>query len=226
MERRKTSKADLENKRGLFLQIGLVFTLFLVWGALEWRTFDRDLGIEINRDVLEDDEMIIQTEHPPPPPPPPPPQEIITELIIVDDDVEVEEIVIDVEVDEREFIAEWVAPAMEEEEEVQSDEIFVIVEDAPEFPGGIEAMHRFLRDNIRFPAIAREAGIQGTVFVTFVVEPDGRISNVRVLRGIGGGCDEEAVRVVSMMPRWQPGMQRGRAVRVQFNMPIRFTLQG
>jgi len=226
MEKRKTPKADLESKRGLFLQIGLVFTLAVVLVAFEWRTYDRDLGIEINRDVLEDDEMIIQTEHPPPPPPPPPPQEIITELIIVDDDVEVEELIIDVEVDEREFIAEWVAPTIEIEEEVESDEVFVIVEDLPGFPGGIEAMHRFLQQNIRFPAIAREAGIQGTVFVTFVVERDGSITNVRVLRGIGGGCDEEAVRVVSMMPRWEPGRQRGRPVRVQFNMPIRFTLSG
>jgi len=226
MEKRKTPKADLESKRGLFLQIGLVFTLAVVLFAFEWRTYDRDLGIDLNREILEDDEMIIQTEHPPPPPPPPPPQEIITELIIVDDDVEVEEIVIDVDITQDVAIIEWVAPPMEEEEEVPTDEVFVIVEDNPEFPGGIEAMHRFLQQNIRFPAIAREAGIQGTVFVTFVVERDGSITNVRVLRGIGGGCDEEAVRVVSMMPRWEPGRQRGRAVRVQFNMPIRFTLQG
>jgi len=226
MERRKTSKADLENKRGLFLQIGLVFTLFLVWGALEWRTFDRDLGVEIIRDVLEDDEMIIQTEHPPPPPPPPPPQEIITELIIVDDDVEVEELIIDVEIDEREFITEWVAPVMEEEVEVESDEVFVIVEDMPGFPGGDVEMRRFLQQNIRFPQLAREAGIQGTVFVQFTVERDGSITNVRVARGIGGGCDEEAIRVVSMMPRWTPGKQRGRPVRVNISMPIRFTLQG
>ena len=226
MEKRKTPKADLESKRGLFLQIGLVFTLAVVLFAFEWRTYDRDLGIDLSREILEDDEMIIQTEHPPPPPPPPPPQEIITELIIVDDDVEVEDLDINIEVEEREAIAVFVTPVIEEEEEVDHNEVFVIVEDAPEFPGGIEAMHRFLRDNIRFPAIAREAGIQGTVFVTFVVEPNGSITNVRVLRGIGGGCDEEAVRVVSMMPNWTPGRQRGRAVRVQFNMPIRFTLSG
>jgi len=103
--------------------------------------------------------------------------------------------------------------------------IHVIVVDNPQFPGGTEAMHRFLQENIRFPAEAREQRIQGTVFVTFVVERDGRISNVRTLRGIGGGADEEAIRVVSMMPNWTPGKHEdGRPVRVQFNMPIRFTL--
>lgn len=85
---------------------------------------------------------------------------------------------------------------------------------------------KFLRDNIKYPQIARESGIQGTVYVTFVVEKDGRVTDIRVLRGIGGGCDEEAVRVIKAMPRWQPGKQRGKPVRVQFNMPIKFTLQG
>jgi len=93
----------------------------------------------------------------------------------------------------------------------------------PKFPDGIEALHRFLQNNIRFPRESRQRGIQGTVFVTFVVERDGSISNVEVLRGIGGGADEEAIRVVSIMPRWIPGEQRRRPVRVQFNMPIRFT---
>jgi len=226
MEKRKTQKADLENKRGLFLQIGLVFTLAAVLLAFEWRTYDRDFGDIMIRDVEEDDEMIIQTVEPPPPPPPPPPQEVLTELIVVDDEVEVEAIEVDADIDLTVAIEEWVAPVIEEEQVEDEHVIFQIVEDQPGFPGGTEAMHRFLQQNIRFPAIAREAGIQGTVFVTFVVERDGSISNVRVLRGIGGGCDEEAVRVVSMMPRWTPGKQRGRPVRVQFNMPIRFTLAG
>jgi len=108
--------------------------------------------------------------------------------------------------------------------EFEEREPAVIVETTPEFPGGIEAMHQFLRENIVFPTEAREQRIQGTVFVTFVVEQDGRISNVRMLRGIGGGADEEALRVVSMMPNWTPGKQRGEPIRVQFNMPIRFTL--
>ncbi|TVR38769.1 MAG: M56 family peptidase [Bacteroidia bacterium] len=106
------------------------------------------------------------------------------------------------------------------------DVIFTIVEQLPSFPGGTDAKLHFLQSKLRYPAEAREAGIQGTVFVTFVVENDGEISDVRVLRGIGGGCDEEAVRVVEKMPAWEPGVQRGEKVRVQFNLPIRFKLNG
>jgi len=96
----------------------------------------------------------------------------------------------------------------------------------PSFPGGEAARMKFLQENINYPQMARESGIQGTVYVTFVVEPSGAVSDVRILRGIGGGCDEEAVRVVQSMPEWFPGKQLGKAVRVQFNMPIKFTLQG
>jgi protein TonB len=100
------------------------------------------------------------------------------------------------------------------------------VEESPSFPGGEEARIRFLQENIEYPQMARESGIQGTVYMTFVVEPSGSVSAVRVLRGIGGGCDEEAIRVIQKMPKWNPGKQRGKPVRVQFTMPIKFTLQG
>jgi len=226
MEKRKTEKADLENKRGLFLQIGLVVTLGIVLLAFEWKTFDRAAVIDTGRAVIEDEEVMIQTLEPPPPPPPPPPQEITTELIIVEDDVVVEDLIIDVEADERVAIDVYIAPVIEAEAEEEEHVIFLVVEDEPGFPGGEEARMRFLQQHMRYPAIAREAGIQGTVFVTFVVERDGSITDVQVVRGIGGGADEEAIRVVRMMPRWTPGKQRGRPVRVQFVMPIRFTLTG
>jgi protein TonB len=103
---------------------------------------------------------------------------------------------------------------------------FTVVEQPPDFPGGDEERVKFLRNNIRFPQMAREAGIQGTIYVTFVVSRSGKISNVKILRGIGGGCDEEAIRVIKMMPDWKPGKQNGQAVPVQFNMPIKFTLEG
>ncbi|MCO5262398.1 MAG: TonB family protein [Lentimicrobium sp.] len=112
------------------------------------------------------------------------------------------------------------------EEEVAEAEIFMVVEEAPVFPGGEEARIRFLQENIRYPQLARESSIQGTVYVTFVVELNGAINDVRVLRGIGGGCDEEAVRVIKAMPKWIPGKQRGKPVRVQFNMPVKFILTG
>ena len=112
------------------------------------------------------------------------------------------------------------APGFDDEER----DIFTVVEDAPQFPGGEDVRIKFLQENLRYPQEAKKLGVQGTVLLTFVVEKDGRITDIRVLRGIGSGCDEEAIRVVRDMPKWIPAKQRGRAVPVQFNMPIRFTL--
>ena len=227
MEKRKTEKADLENKKGLFLQIGLVFTLGVILLAFEWKTYDVVLVVDSRAVVEMEEDIVINTETPPPPPPPPPPQEITTELEIVADDKVIEnEVEINAEADERTAIEVYIAPVIEAEDEEEEHVIFQVVEDAPGYPGGEEERMRFLRDNIRYPAIARESGIQGTIFITFVVERDGSITDVKIVRGIGGGCDEEAIRVVQNMPRWVPGKQRGRAVRVQFMMPIRFTLSG
>jgi TonB family protein len=106
----------------------------------------------------------------------------------------------------------------------QEEPIYDIVEVMPEFPGGKEALMTYLTKNLKFPDQAREQGVQGTVYITFIVEMDGRISGVRVLRGIGGAFDEEAMRVVREMPIWKPGTQRGKSVRVRYNLPIRFTL--
>ncbi|HNX42814.1 MAG TPA: TonB family protein [Bacteroidales bacterium] len=111
-------------------------------------------------------------------------------------------------------------------EEEEEEKPFIVVEQIPEFPGGVSSMNKFLKDNIRYPQIARESGITGTVFTTFVVSKTGKISDVKILRGIGGGCDEEAIRVIKAMPAWIPGKQNGRAVPVQFNLPIKFTLAG
>ncbi len=222
MEPKKSKKADLERQKSLFFQIGLTFTLIVILLAFQIRQYERpdfDLGT-LELDLIEEEDIPITRPEEPPPPPPEPSQE----LIIVDDDVEIEdEFIIDAEADLFEEIPDY-QPIVMEEEEIEDDYIFQIVEEQPQFPGGEEARQRFLRDNIRYPTMAREAGIEGTVFVTFVVEPDGSITNVDVLRGIGGGCDEEAVRVVRQMPRWEPGRQRGQAVRVQFNLPIRFRL--
>ena len=109
---------------------------------------------------------------------------------------------------------------------LDSGEVFVFVEVNPVYPGGDEARLAYLRDNISYPQEAKEQGIQGTVYVTFVVEKDGRITNIVIARGIGGGCDEEAYRVVANMPKWIPGRQRGVPIRVQYSMPIKFSLTG
>ena len=226
MNTKKTEKADLENKKAIFLQIGFVIALSFVLFAFNYKSYERGSGLEIQVQVDNTPEEIIPiTKQEVKPPPPPPPRQI-TIINIVEDDVEVEDdIEIDVEADQKTEIADFV-PVVKVEEEVEELEIFTVVESMPEFPGGDAARMKFLQENIKYPQLARESGIQGTVYVTFVVETDGRVTDVRVLRGIGGGCDEEAVRVIQAMPRWNPGKQRGKPVRVQFNMPIRFTLQG
>lgn len=104
------------------------------------------------------------------------------------------------------------------------EEVFVVVEHDPEFPGGMEKLYRYLASNIHYPAEAKAEKIQGRVFVSFVIEKDGSVSNIKLLRDIGGGCGEEAVRVVAAMPRWKPGRQHGRRVRTQYNLPINFNL--
>ena len=106
----------------------------------------------------------------------------------------------------------------------QEEKVFTLVEQMPRFPGGDEARIKYLKDNLKYPEKARKQGISGRVFISFVVEKDGTISNIRLLRGIGGGCDEEAMKVVAKMPSWEPGLQRGKPVRVQFNMPFSFNL--
>ncbi len=104
------------------------------------------------------------------------------------------------------------------------DDVFVVVEEEPEFPGGTDALYRYLATNIKYPKEAKENKIQGKVFVSFVIEKDGSVSNIKVLRDIGGGCGEEAVRVVQQMPKWKPGRQRGKRVRTQYNLPLNFNL--
>ncbi len=228
MEKKKTERADLENKRSLFTEVGLVATLLLVFVAFEWKTYDKiELQDLSDTRTVAEEEMIIQTnQNTPPPPPPPPPPAVVDQIEIVDNKVELKNdfMPIDASTDQKEVIA--YTPPAAVEEEVEEQEIFQIVEDKPGFPGGEEALMKYIAENVKYPTIARETGIQGTVYVTFVVEKDGSVTDVRVLRGIGGGCDEMAVSVVKSMPKWAPGKQRGKAVRVQFNLPIRFTLAG
>jgi len=224
MEPKKYEKADLERKRTYFFEAGLIIALLIVFFAFEYKSYDKQTLDLVQRAVDDTPEEIIPiTEHKPPPPPPPPPKQV-TQIKIVEDDVEVEdEIEIDVEADDETEVEEYIP--VEEEEEIVEAEIFTVVESMPEFPGGTGELYKYLGKSIKYPPLAKESGIQGRVFVNFVVEPDGSISNVKVLRGIGGGCDEEAMRVVKNMPTWKPGKQRGKSVRVSYNLPIKFTLQ-
>jgi protein TonB len=226
MEIKKSKKADLERKKPVFLQIGFIIALGIVLLAFSYRTYERTsvLNMQLQVDDTPEEIVPITQQELKPPPPPPPTQ--VTVIRIVEDDVEVEDdIEIDVEADQETIMQDFV-PVVEEEEQVQEMEIFQVVETMPSFPGGDAARMKFLQENITYPQMARESGIQGIVYATFVVEPNGSVSDVRIMRGIGGGCDEEAIRVIKSMPKWNPGMQRGKPVRVQFTMPIKFTLQG
>lgn len=115
--------------------------------------------------------------------------------------------------------------AFAQEEVKVEEEVFVVVEEQAEFPGGLDSMYAYIVKNLKYPELAKEKGIEGRVFVQFVIEKDGSISNVKILRGIGGGCDEAAVEMVKNMPKWKPAKQRGKPVRCQFNLPIKFELQ-
>jgi protein TonB len=225
MEAKKSPKADLESKKIIFTQVGLIIALAFILLAFEWKSFDKTIEGFGERMVDDTPEEIIPiTEQKVKPPPPPPPKKVV-QINIVEDDVEVEDdLLIDVEADESTEMDEYI-PIEVEEEIVEEATIFTVVESMPEFKGGMADLYSYLGNNIKYPVMAKESGIQGKVYVTFVVERDGSITDVKVLRGIGGGCDEEAVRVVASMPRWKPGKQRGKPVRVQYNLPVRFTLQ-
>lgn len=172
-----------------------------------------------------------------PPPPPPPPEQVMeqkakfTAPVVTMDTTEVVEIsqddlnqsTVNVNVSTEDVVVEDDG-SDDIIEEVIATPVFTVVEEMPTFPGGDESRVRFLTENIKYPQMAKESGIQGTVYVTFVIDERGRVADVKVLRGIGGGCDEEAIRVVKMMPPWNAGKQSGKPVRVQFNMPIKFTL--
>lgn len=228
MELKKNPKADLEKRRGLYLEIGLVVILAATLVAFEVKSYDSEEETAFQREVVEEvEEQIIQTDIVEPPPPPPPEVIEVTTLInVVDDEQKIEnELVVNAEVTEETKNVDIVPVKVEEEVEVAEEPIFTVVESEPEFPGGMEALYKYLAQNIKYPQLARENGITGKVYVQFVVEKDGSIANPRILRDIGGGCGAEAIRVVKAMPKWSPGKQRGKAVRVQFNLPVNFNLK-
>lgn len=226
MEIKKSAKANLDDKKLTFTLIGLVVALFIVWRVFEYRSYDKQEYEAFTRtvEVMDEEMEITKQEQPKPQVQAPKPQ--VTQIQVVEDDTEVEDIDINAEVDQDEVIEEYVYEAPEiEEEEIVEEEVFLSVEENPEFPGGNAKLLEYVQKNLKYPMMARESDIQGKVYVGFVVEKDGSISNVRVLRGIGGGCDEEAVRVVQTLPKFKPGKQRGNPVRVQYTLPIVFKLQ-
>lgn len=227
MEVKKTPKADLESKKTVFLQIGLVVVLSLVLVAFEWTSTDVNVDFSLQEEDIEVEEEIIpitrQEEVKPPPPPPPP--AVADILNIVEDDVELDEEleIMDTEMSQDDIVD--FSNLVFEEETREEGEIFMIVEEMPEFPGGSEALQKYLAQSVRYPVIAQENGIQGRVYIQFVINQNGEVTNATILRGVDPSLDREALRVVEAMPKWKPGKQRNRPVRVSYTVPINFVLQ-
>ena len=227
-EVKKSPKANLEVHKGTYIMMGLVLGVSLLFFAFEWSTQTTKLNENVLvQDVLAEEEIEITRRDPTPPPPPPPPETETPEIIeVVETKVETKlEIQIEDDQSQRQMQAYVPPPPPKPKQEEVTEEIFVVVENQPEFPGGNTAMMKFLSDNIKYPVIAQENGIQGRVICNFVVERDGSITDVQVVRGVDPSLDKEAVRVIQQMPRWKPGKQRGQAVRVRFTLPVVFRLQ-
>lgn len=229
MEIKKTPKADLENRRTLFTEIGLVVALLVVWGAFSYSTKEKavaSLGEETQ--VVEVEDMVPITQETPPPPPEAPKIPVLSDQIdIVEDDIKVEDNFISLE-DDANLGVEIMDYVEEVKEEVVEEEAipFQLVEEKPSFNGGdANEFSKWVNSKLQYPEIAKENGVQGRVTLQFTVNPDGSVSNVKVLRGVDSSLDKEAVRVVSMSPKWKPGKQRDRAVKVTYTFPVIFQLR-
>lgn len=228
MELKKTPKADLENKRNIFIQMGLVIALGIVFVAFNIHDSVRSAAGfgDMDATTIEDEVIPVTRAEEIKPPPPPPPPKVVDVLTIVDDNVEID---IELEIDNSEADKATIIDALpqiqQKEEVVEESEIFVVVEDMPEFPGGETALRSFINKNVNYPVIAAENGIQGKVYVRFVVDKDGSVTNAEIARGVDPSLDQEALRVVRTLPKWKPGKQRGKPVRVSYTVPINFQLQ-
>ncbi|HAM97389.1 MAG TPA: energy transducer TonB [Marinilabiliales bacterium] len=225
MELKKNPKLDLRNYSGLFLEIGFVLSLGLVlWSFNITQTEKSTSNLGELQDVVAEEEIIpITRQQQIQPPPPPEPPKVSEVLNIVEDDVEIEDElqIDDTEADQNTEVA---IVEIEEEEEVEEAQVFFIVENMPEFPGGDLELRKYIAQNIQYPEIAKENGIQGRVFVQFVVNQKGEIEKVTVARGVDPSLDKEAIRVIQNLPKWKPGSQRGKPVKVSFTVPINFQL--
>jgi protein TonB len=222
MENKKNSKADVHKLRGMLFSVSLTLTLGLVITAFEWKSDGDGRKVSLAGTDQATEELI---EVPPTEQPPPPPPRIANPKIVEVPDEE--EIVkdLDISIDlEMKEVSEAVPVVVEKMAEEETDEVFVIVEQNPQFPGGNGEFLKFIANNMTYPRNAKVMGIEGKVFLKVIVGKDGSLMNPEIMKGIGGGCDEEALRVVMQSPRWKPGMQRGRPVKVSIVIPIVFKL--
>ena len=228
MEIKKSPKADLEGKKDTWLLVGFVLVLAVMFVAFEWS--QRDVKVSTDTGVVDlvfEEEIIPITQQEEIKAPPPPEAPSVAEVLnIVEDDAEVEETTIASTEENKEAVeVKYIPVEVEVEEEAEEETIFQVVEVMPEFPGGMAECLKFLGKNIKYPVIAQENGIQGRVIVQFVVNRDGSIVDPVIVRSVDPYLDKEALRVIKSMPKWKPGQQRGKAVRVKYTVPVTFKLQ-
>ena len=230
MEIKKTPKADLENKKILFREIGLILALAVVFLAFEWKTYDKQIStLGDNTAAVIEEEMIPITNETPPPPAEAPKIPTVSDVIeIVDDDMKIEnELIINTEDDKNlgVQIKDYVKGPVEEV--IEDEEIpFTIVEEKPSFQGGDEnTFTKWVASKLVYPEIAKENGVQGRVILQFLVGTDGSVSDVKVVRGVDASLDKEAARVVASSPKWKPGRQRNKPVKVRYTFPVIFQLR-
>lgn len=231
MEIKKSPKANLENKKFLFMEVGLIIALLLVLGAFEWSTTENSVSIlEEEVAVVIEEEQVPITQEEQLPPPEVPKEPVMSDIIdIVDDDVKVEDnFLISTEddaslgVEIKDYVVEQAEEEVVEEEEIP----FAIVEEKPSFQGGdANTFTKWVFGKIVYPEIAKENGVQGRVTLQFTIDVDGSVKNVKVLRGVDSSLDKEAVRVVSSSPKWKPGKQRNKPVKVKYTFPVVFQLR-
>ena len=227
MEIKKSEKADLERGKGTSILIGFVMALAVMFVALEWteREVEDNSELFMARETTITEEMVPITLPEKKTVPPPPAAVAKADIIkIVDDDADIEEDIMVSTEDQVEWVDLDDYDYVEVEPEPEEEEVFMVVEDAPEFPGGINALLEYLKTNIKYPAICLDNNIQGRVIVSFVVNKDGKIVDPEVVKGVNPSLDKEALRVISTMPNWKPGYQRGKPVRVKYSVPVNFRL--
>jgi len=222
MELKKNPNLDYRKKSGLFFNIGLVLSLLFVISAFEWKFIERISMVDIENSFAPDETIIVPpTVHPPKKKP------VIRQfnvIDIVDNKIDVPDIEVEIDIALDPVIDDAItdlAPLKDE----KADEIYDIVQAMPSFSGGLQAFYRFVGENLKYPAQARRMGIDGKVYVHFVIDKDGSLSDINIVRGIGAGCDEEVLRIINMSPKWNPGKQRGNPVRVRMMLPISFVLE-
>jgi protein TonB len=225
METKKNPRADLTLKRGLFIQIGLAVVVGLLLVAINWTTKIRNidhLGHFIGNEIFED-VMVTKPEEKIVPPPPMPKQAVVDVITIIDKGQESNlDKIVDLGPDYQNPMN---IPVVAQEVPIEEPEVLICAEQGPEFPGGEAELFRYLRKNIRYPEIAKTNNIQGRVFLQFVVDSQGNITRIKVLRSVDPFLDAEAIRVVQNMPKWKPGVQGGKNVHVAFTLPVNFVLR-